>query len=1073
MIGKFTPSVNIIRDLDKPLDYILTPNAELVFEQMDNNYTAGIHSFNIIGSFGTGKSSFLVAFEKQLKGESIFFDFSPICLNGSKESKFINIIGSYRSIREAFAKAIGSKATDTGILADLHNYYRRIQEENKQLIIIVDEFGKFLEYAAANNPEKEMYFIQQVSEFVNDVSKDILFITTLHQNFQAYMTGLSLKQRTEWEKVKGRFKEITFNEPVEQLLFLAARYLDNKTDIKEQVNHKEFIDIILKTKAFPLDDRFFSGFERRLLPFDVAAAAVLTLSLQRYGQNERSLFLFLKSRDINGLDDYDRSSNPYYNLNCVYNYMIQNFYSYLSTKYNPDYMQWSAIRNALERAAAIFEGNHDAAAKIVKTIGLLNIFASKSAKIDRYFLLKYSRLGLGIENPGEVIQVLEDKKIIRFLKFKQCFILFEGTDLDIELAIQKAASHVDLPTDIVPILKERFQFPYILAKAAFYRAGTPRFFEVIFSNQPIKKCPTGQVDGFVNLIFNETLDLSEIRSVSKETGAAIFYGLYQNLKKIRDIIWELEKLNYVLRQNDDDRVAQRELKEMISHLNNELNRKILNSLYTSAGNVVWFFQGEEEKINNRKALYRILSKISEAVYFKAPIYRNELINHHRLSSNIASARKNLIVQLLEHWEDKDLGFSPDHYPPEKTIYLTLLKDMKMHREDEDGYMTLSKPQEESFIPLWERCEDFLEDTKKGEKSAADLIDLLSEKPFKLKQGFLEFWIPIFLFIKRDSFALFYGDAYVPELTSDILLIITKEPNKYFIKAFDIKGLKLELFNKYRMLVKKGTEERMTNLSFVDTIKPFLTFYISLPDYTKKTKRLSPTALALRDAIAKAKDPEKTFFVDFPDAFGYTIEQLTTSSRLLEEFIHRLRDGVYEIKNCFEQLIDRIESFLKVQLGLQNVDFSQYKKELQVRYKSLKRYLLLPHQKAFFSRLHSELDDRTSWLKSIIQGVLDKSIEMLEDEEEEIVCKKLSHMFLELDNLCELSEIQVDKEKEEIFKLAVTTLTEGTREHLIRYPKSKTTQNKKLKSAIEKILNIDKNTNIMVLFTLLKEQLENE
>lgn len=1073
MENKFTPSVNIIRDLEKPFDYIQTPNAELVFGQMDNNYSAGIHSFNIIGSFGTGKSSFLLAFEKQLKGENVFFDISPISLNGSKESQFINIIGSYRSIKDAFAEAIGSKATETDILAELERYYRRIKEENKRLIIIVDEFGKFLEFAAANNPEKEMFFVQEVSEFVNDLSKDILFITTLHQNFQAYTTGLSLKQRTEWEKVKGRFKEITFNEPVEQLLFLAARYLDNQIDTKEQVNHKELIDIILESKAFPLDNRFISGLERKLLPFDMVAAAVLTLSLQRYGQNERSLFLFLKSKDINGLDDYDRSSNPYYNLNCVYNYLIQNFYSYLSTKYNPDYTQWGAIRNALERAAAIFERNHDAAAKIIKTIGLLNIFASKSAKINRDFLLKYSWLGLGIEKPGEIIQVLEDKKIIRFLRFKQCFILFEGTDLDIELAIQKAASHVEVPTDIVPILKERFQFPYILARAAFYRTGTPRFFEVTFSNQPIKQCPTGQMDGFVNLIFNETLDLTAIQPVSKETGEAILYGLYQNSNETRDIIWELEKLNYVLRQNDDDRVAQRELKEMISHRNNELNRKILNSLYTGTGNVVWFFQGEEEKINSRKDFYRVLSKISEAVYFKAPFYRNELINHHRLSSNIALARKNLIVQLLEHWEDKDLGFPPDQYPPEKTIYLTLLKDTKIHREDEDGYLTLSKPQEESFIPLWERCEDFLENTKKGKKSAADLIDLLSEKPFKLKQGFWEFWVPVFLFIKRDSFALFYRDAYVPELTSDILIIITKEPEKYFIKAFDIEGIKLELFNKYRMLVKKGTEDRVTNLSFVDTIKPFLTFYIGLPDYTKKTERLSATALALRDAIAKAKDPEKTFFVDFPDAFGYTIEQLTTSTKLLEEFIHRLRDGVYEIKDCFGQLLGRIELFLKEQLGLQTVDFPQYKKVLQVRYKSLKRYLLLPHQKAFFSRLHSELDDRTAWLKSIIQGVLDKSIETLEDEEEEILCKKLSHMFLELDNLCELSEIQVDKEKEEIFKLAVTTLTEGTKEHLIRFPKSKTTQNKKLKSSIEKVLNMDKNTNIMVLFTLLKEQLENE
>jgi len=433
----------------------------------------------------------------------------------------------------------------------------------------------------------------------------------------------------------------------------------------------------------------------------------------------------------------------------------------------------------------------------------------------------------------------------------------------------------------------------------------------------------------------------------------------------------------------------------------------------------------------------------------------------------------LINQLLEKWTELGLAFSSDHYPPEKTVYLTLLKDTEIHRKDKDGYMVLSAPKEPSFIPLWHECEIFLEITKNKKKRIADLINILSKKPFKLKQGFLEFWIPIFLFIKRDSFALFYGDTYVPELTSEILLIITKEPEKYYIKAFDIEGIRLELFNKYRILVKKEAKNRITNLNFVDTIKPFLTFYMSLPDYTKKTNRLSQTALALRDAIAKAKDPEKTFFVDFPKAFGYNIDHLAKSTKKLEEFIHYLRDGINEIKNCFTQLIGRIESFLVEQLGLQTIDYPGYKKEIQIRYQSLGRYSLLPYQKVFFNRLQSELEDRVAWIRALTQSVICKPVEMLEDEEEEIVYQKLGHIFLELDNLCELSKVHIDQEKEEIFKIALTTLTDGTKERVIRYPKVKMDQRDELKSTIKEKLGLDRGTNIMVLFSLLKEQLEDE
>jgi len=1071
--NRFTPSVNIIRDLDKPFDYIQTPNTERVLEQLDNNYSAGLHSFNIIGSFGTGKSAFLLTFEKQLLKEEKFFNFSPRILNGSQASEFINIIGSYRSIEDALNEEIKPKSNGRDVLNKLENYYNTLREENKRLVIIVDEFGKFLEFAAANNPEKELYFVQLLCEFANDHSKDILFITTLHQNFQAYTTELNQKQRMEWEKVKGRFKEITFNEPVEQLLFLASKYLQKKTGNKSYAGQEELNAVLLKSSILPLSSQLIGELARDLFPIDMAAAAVLTLSLQKYGQNERSLFSFLKSNDLQGLNDYDAETNPYYNLNCVYNYLMHNFYSFLTAKYNPDYSQWAAIRGALERAEADFENDSDNAARLIKTIGLMSIFASKGARIDKDFLLKYGALSLGIKDTKKIIKRLADRKIIRYQEFKNCFVLYEGTDLDIEIALAEAASYVEVPSNIVPVLKEKFQFPYVLAKAAFFKTGTPRFFEVVFSDQPVKESPKEEVDGFINLVFNESLETEDIKEISKDYGEAILYGLYRSPGEIKRIILDIEKVNYVLSGNTDDLVAQRELKLILSQSTNELNRKIFNSLYANNGSLNWYFKGAEKIIKNRKNFYSLLSEICEQVYCETPHYKNELINRHKVSSNIPVARKLLLDQLTTHWQKEDLGFTPKDYPPERTIYLSLLKNTGMHRKDEEGFMVLAEPRDESFKRLWNRCEAFLESAKSGRKSIRELFDTLSEKPFKLKQGFLEFWIPIFLFIKRDSFASFFEDSYIPYLDTQILLIIPREPGKYFIKAFQIEGIRLELFNKYRRLLDKDSQNRLTNINFIDTICPFLTFYKSLPEYTRKTSRLSPDAVALRDAIAKAKDPEKTFFEDFPNAFGCTIDHLTKSGKDLEEFIDKLKKGLQEIKTCFDELLNRIESFLKKELGLENLKFPGYKRILQERYKTLKPFLLLPHQNSIFNRINSELDDGPTWLKSIIQCVLNKPVERLEDTEEEMVYEKLPRMFAELDNLCELSRLEIDREKEEAIKFEITTLSGGTKSNLIRIPKDRLDQGELLKTKIEKNLSQDKNVNIAALLSLLKEQLKDE
>jgi len=221
MANNFTTSVNIIRDTDRDFNYIPTPNARQVVSQIVNDFKKGIRSFNVVGTYGTGKSSFLLAFEQSIKGTKRYFD--PNFLANPKFD-FVKFIGSYASIVEQFADAFEvqiNKNQQENILSEIFNRYYSIGKDNKVLFILIDEFGKFLEYASKHNPEKELYFVQQLAEFCNNPKHNIVLITTVHQSLESYAYSLSKTQQQEWTKVKGRFREITFNEPVEQLLFLA------------------------------------------------------------------------------------------------------------------------------------------------------------------------------------------------------------------------------------------------------------------------------------------------------------------------------------------------------------------------------------------------------------------------------------------------------------------------------------------------------------------------------------------------------------------------------------------------------------------------------------------------------------------------------------------------------------------------------------------------------------------------------------------------------------------------------------------------------------------------------------
>ena len=210
-----------------------------------------------------------------------------------------------------------------------------------------------------------------------------------------------------------------------------------------------------------------------------------------------------------------------------------------------------------------------------------------------------------------------------------------------------------------------------------------------------------------------------------------------------------------------------------------------------------------------------------------------------------------------------MGFSDSKFPPEKTIYLSILKENGISPIRENSLELISIDNHSSFKKLWRASEDFLESAKSEYLKVSELSDLLNIRPFKLKQGLIDFWIPTFLFLKREDFAIFNDEGYIPNLSEENLELIAKYPEKYSIKTFDIEGVKLDIFNSYRIFLNQSTEIKFDNSSFIETIKPFIVFYKQLPEYTKSTKRLSPSAVKIRKAIVSSKDPEKTFFEAYP------------------------------------------------------------------------------------------------------------------------------------------------------------------------------------------------------------------
>ncbi|MDM1296533.1 hypothetical protein HX021_19785 [Sphingobacterium sp. N143] len=1074
-VYSYSPSVNIIRDKDRELNYVKTLNGQRAFEQIVSSANVGYRTFSIIGAYGTGKSTFLWALAHAVQNENKFFDHFDYFIKGYQKYTTLDFVGEYTSLQDIFAKKLNCESKD--VLTSLKLYTESLKKEETALIIRIDEFGKFLEHAAQNNPEQSFYFIQELSEFVNDDSGNTIMLTTLHQDFSAYAYHLSEAQRKEWQKVKGRLQEIPFNVPSEQLLLIAAERLKDQINHNDNLQLLELTEVITKSNAFPSKEYFSLDVIKALYPLELLSGSILTMALQRYGQNDRSLFTFLDAEDYKGIRYFlKEENNTFYSLGDVYDYLIYHYSQQLLVKQNLDFQIWRLMHDSIEKAEGIFTGEQlIKCVSLIKVIGLLQLFSRKSMSINEEFLAGYSRIVLGYETILEELKRLANLSIIRYRDKSKKFVLVEETDVDIDWEIEHAKKFITEIRSIGSYLSDHIELPSLLAKRALLEKGTPRYFTFIFSDQALSLKPIGEIDGYINLVFS-TNEIDNTRKLSGSQEEAILYVVYKKSKEILRNITLIEQIKYARAKYSDDNIAKKEFTIQLDQILELLKEMVLEALYRIDPNEISvFYRGIDctEKIKTWRELNGLLSDIIDKTYFGAPVFKNEMVNKTKLSSPILTARKALFNNICDNMGREDFGFNPSLYPPEKTIYYSLLKSNGFYNKGEFGTYELNSPSSEDFRLVWGLFLEFLDEARVSKINLQELVERLLERPFKLKKGLIDFILPLFLLVKQSDFSLFNKDGFIPQLNANILDLIVKNPGEFSIKSFSATGIHLSVFNKYRELLNQNKVERSSNTGFIEMIRPFLSFYIQLPEYAKQTNKLTKEVLNLRKAIADSIDPEKTFFEDFPSAMGYSLKELDESPQKLERFFVELRQSITDIRSSFSGLVQRFEEFVLEEIvgGNSILEFVDWKKVIQDRFIGLKSYIISPHLRVFLQRLNSNLDDKITFLSSLSHAIIGKQLEDINDEEEVVLFVKFKEWIHELENFTEIENKVTNEYVHDAVKIEITSLKEGLNKQVLSIPKSKQKEVERKKAEFIQYLTNDREMNIFILAKLLKDQMD--
>ena len=106
---KYNASVNIEIGVQDDFQYIVTPNVRRVLGEIVSSVASGVHSFSIIGTYGTGKSSFIMALENGLRGKDTSLVNNRSVFFGLDSFYLLNIVGEYASLQWLLANKLNTE----------------------------------------------------------------------------------------------------------------------------------------------------------------------------------------------------------------------------------------------------------------------------------------------------------------------------------------------------------------------------------------------------------------------------------------------------------------------------------------------------------------------------------------------------------------------------------------------------------------------------------------------------------------------------------------------------------------------------------------------------------------------------------------------------------------------------------------------------------------------------------------------------------------------------------------------------------------------------------------------------
>jgi hypothetical protein len=1024
-------SINLERDhddIDFAKQYQVTSKALDILSRFVNALEGEkISAWSLTGPYGMGKSAFInyllavtgppgkptteIALKKLLNSDPRLYKrlFKSIKAKSGKHGFFqIAITAAYEPVNNTLARGIHNALRASGLSngyklinqlqslmdqrdmdsQELLSVFKGVQQlVGKPVLIVIDEFGKNLDYLSHHHGKGDIFIMQQLAEM-----DEVYLWVCLHQAFDEYASGLSTVQRQEWSKVQGRFEDIPFVESTAQMLDFIKKALKQNPKLAPKDRLKKWAE---DAHTF-ITQTFLAGKEYldqqiivNIYPLHPITAIALIELCRRFAQNDRTLFTFMCSGDRYALPAYLKRTEvagtgqlPTVGLDYLYDY----FFNISVTVYvnRAESQRWVEIHDIIRNAGHLSEEEQ----VILKTIGVLNLlFGTHGVMANLEVISTIIKFSLGLEKRvvKKYIDNLVSKNILLFRKYAGEYRLWEGSDFDVYEAIREKKNNMAIG-NLDAILQQYLPLPPVIPSRHAYETGTVRHFERRWLN--VEALATGLIpqkgfDGLFLYCYGTIPEPANIPVMCAD-GRPLLIAYTSSQTTLRELALEVAAARSVLADYPElvhDSVARKEIKFRIKAAEQQF-REYLARLYAPGSKeLIWYMDGKRVEIRNSKELSAAMSTLCDVYYAKCPRIGNEMINYEHLSSAAARARRELVEAMATRAGEKQLGLSG--FGPEVAIYRSLLLAEGLHKENQETghwYFAL-EGRDPRFKELWNQIDACVNAAGDKGVTIEEILGILQSPPFGMRLGPAPIYICLYLLVKSDEIAVFQEGNYKPYITASEMALMVKRPDLFTLKRFVSTNVGKEIFDTYRSILYNFRVEGspgLRNATLLGIVGPLVKFVDGLTPYAKSTRQISPQASRVRAAILNSTDPLQLLFEELPRAVGVKIASSEENDHSRVELLqHKLRMALQELGSAYEVLNEKVQQTMLDVFG---------SKDVQELYETQRRRVMPlidicddPNLKSLLQAFARECRSPGEWVRGIAGNVMKKPLDSWDDQ----------------------------------------------------------------------------------------------